>query len=46
MENATNENNENIIEIEQLIMYIFLFQVALDLTFKALKKVTKFCASD
>ena len=30
-ENATNENNENVIEIDTLFMYPFLFQIVLDL---------------
>ena len=30
-ENATNENNENVIEIDALFMYPFLFQIVLDL---------------
>ena len=30
-ENATNENNENVIEIDLLFMYPFSFQVVLDL---------------
>ena len=30
-ENATNENNENIIEIDLLFMYPFSFQIVLDL---------------
>ena len=29
--NATNENNENVIEIDTLFMYPFLFQIVLDL---------------
>ena len=30
-ENATNENNENVIEIDLLFMYPFSFQIVLDL---------------
>ena len=30
-ENATNENNEDAIEIDLLFMYLFLFQIVLDL---------------
>ena len=30
-ENATNKNNEDAIEIDLLFMYLFLFQIVLDL---------------
>ena len=30
-ENATNENNENVIKIDLLFVYPFLFQIVLDL---------------
>ena len=30
-EKATNENNKNVIEIDTLFMYPFLFQIVLDL---------------
>ena len=35
-ENATNENNENVLKIDLLFVYPFLFQIVLDLKKKML----------
>ena len=41
-ENATNENNENVIEMDLLFMYWFLFQLVLDMK-KKIVQVTNIC---
>ena len=39
-ENATNENNENVIEMDLMFMYRFLFQLVLDMKKRKILLIT------